>query len=48
MTRNSFVVEVTFKYGLILSFPSQNDNFFFQLAGCIQKTDLGDDKPTYF
>ena len=33
----------------MLSFPSQNDKFFFpSLPGVLKKTDTGDGKPTYF
>ena len=34
----------------MLSFPSQNDkkNFFSDPMGVLEKTDLGDGKPTYF
>ena len=34
----------------MLSFPSQNDKkkLFFDRPGVLEKTDPGDDKPTYF
>ena len=34
----------------MLSFPSQNDKkkFFSDRMGVLEKTDLGDGKPTYF
>ena len=32
----------------MLSFPSQNDNFFPDRPGVLEKTALGDGKPTYF
>ena len=33
----------------MLSFPSQNDKFFFpDRPGVLEKTDSGDGRPTYF
>ena len=36
------------KQGLMLSFPSQNDNFFSDRLGLLEKINPGDGKPTYF
>ena len=32
----------------MLSFSSENDNFFSDRPGVLEKTDPGDDKPKYF
>ena len=32
----------------MLPFPSQNDNFFPDWPGALEKTALGDAEPTYF
>ena len=32
----------------MLSFPSQNDNFYSDWPGVFEKTDMGDGKPTDF
>ena len=31
----------------MLSFPSQNDNFFSDRPSALEKADLGDNKPTF-